>query len=197
MKKRISAIGLLVLPAMMLQAQIYLDNPSFEDSPRDATMPTGWESCGEYTTPDILPGENKWGKPIWDVIHKPTDGETYLGLITRVDNTSEHIGQKLSTPIKANQCYRFTLDLARSPYYAGYNKPIVLEIWLGNALGKQEELLDKIEVGHYEWQTYEIVAMIERDMKYISFKAHYVAVTKRAYRGNVLMDNISVIESCE
>ena len=56
-------------------AQIELDNASFEGAPQDATLPQGWFACQMGTTPDILPG-------VWGVIMEPSDGDSYIGLIT-------------------------------------------------------------------------------------------------------------------
>ena len=59
-----------------LQAQVKIDNSSFEGTPRDAEMPNGWHSCNPGTTPDILPGS-------WGVVNEASDGNTFMGLITR------------------------------------------------------------------------------------------------------------------
>ncbi len=179
-------------------AQITLDNPSFEDTPKDATNPIGWKGCGPYTTPDILPGKNEFGEPIWDVTHKPVDGKTYIGLITREDNTQEYIGQKLSTTLLKNDCYLFNVDVARSPYYAGYNTAVRLRIWGGtNSCEKTELLYESDAVEHYEWKKYEILFFPKQDYDYIIFEATYVKGTIWPYRGNLLMDNASAIRVCD
>ena len=107
-----------------LQAQIYLNNASFEGEPQDATVPVGWFPCARGTTPDILPGP-------WGVTTESSDGDTYVGLITREDGTWESIGQRLKSPVKPRECYTFTLDLAHSDTYSGYNNPLKLRIWGG------------------------------------------------------------------
>jgi len=59
------------LVAQPISGQIFLNNPSFEDTPSDATTPMGWFECEEYTTPDILPG-------YWGVYDEAVEGETYV-----------------------------------------------------------------------------------------------------------------------
>lgn len=182
----------------IMQAQIRLSNPSFEDAPKEAKNPKSWEGCGLYTTPDILPGSNEFGEPIWDVTHKPVHGKTYIGLITREDNTWEYIGQRLSKTLKKNDCYLFNIDLARSPYYAGYNVPVRLRIWGGKSLCEKAELLYESDVvEHYEWKKYEVLFFPKKDYDYIIFEATYAKGTIWPYRGNLLMDNASAIRVCD
>src|SRR5689334_15278944 len=61
----------LCLSLRLFSQVIELFNPSFEDTPQDATMPQGWTGCKEGTTPDILPG-------FWGVYTPPSDGQTYV-----------------------------------------------------------------------------------------------------------------------
>ena len=95
-----------------LSGQIFLDNASFEGEPQDATTPVGWLPCERGTTPDILPGP-------WGVYQEASDGDTYVGLITRDDGTWESIGQRLKQTLQPKDCYTFFLDLAHSNTYAG------------------------------------------------------------------------------
>jgi hypothetical protein len=98
---------LLCTNSLLLSAQatkpVVLTNGSFEGVPHDAVNPEGWKSCGNDSSPDILPGP-------WGVYQKPTKGKTYLGLITRENNTWETIYQKMSTPFRKNRCYKFKVD---------------------------------------------------------------------------------------
>jgi len=198
MKRNYLIIGLVLLTVSATQAQIRLNNPSFEAPPKDATMPPGWVACGMYTTPDIMPGSNEHGQPIWDVTHRPVDGATYVGLITREDNTREYLGQQLNKPLKSRHCYMFSLNLASSPFYAGYNTPIRLRIWLGNDQCQKTELIVETQtITHYEWKNYQFVFSVDKSYSYIIFEASYADGTEYPYRGNLLMDNISLITDCD
>ncbi|NJK84417.1 MAG: hypothetical protein HC912_12160 [Saprospiraceae bacterium] len=123
--------------AALAQQDIYLSNTSFEGQPDDATIPVGWFACTPSTTPDILPGP-------WGVYQEATEGDTYMGLITRGDGTFESIGQRLPKAIKAKECYKFSLDLAHSDTYAGYSEPIKLRIWLGQQKCEKGNSLRKL-----------------------------------------------------
>ena len=78
---------------MSQEKTVWLNNASFEGVPQDATTPSGWQECELGTTPDILPG-------FWNVYTEASDGETFIGLITRDDGSFESIGQRLSSPLK-------------------------------------------------------------------------------------------------
>lgn len=195
--KKIPTFILFLMLLANAYGQIELYNPSFEDTPKDAKVPTDWTPCGQYTTPDIMPGLNEYEQPIWDVIHQPTDGETYVGLLTREDNTNEYIGQELNEPLEADVCYSFLLDLAKSPYYAGYNKAIALQIWLSNEQCERKELIEYIVVDNEKWLNHEVIFMTSNTYKYIIFEAYYIDKSKYPYRGNVLIDNVSAIQKCK
>lgn len=179
---------LLATHAEMPTSSIKLQNPSFEGAPQDATVPQGWTACGMYSTPDILPGP-------WGVYQKASEGKTFVGLISREDNTWEYMGQTLSKPMKAKECYTFSIKLARSSGYVGYNRPLRLRIWGGMKKCGKDELLGQSKiVKHYDWRNYEFNFFPNKGYKFIILEAYYGGSTP--YRGNLLMDNCSPIESC-
>ncbi len=169
---------------------IYLQNASFEDQPQDATVPTDWHPCNPGTTPDILPG-------FWGVDEEPSDGETYVGLITREDGSREAIGQRLSEPFKQNECYRLILDLAHSDTYAGYNRPIKLRVWGGESLCDKKVLLFETEfIENTDWETFQFSFFIKHaGINYLILEAFY-REEHAARRGNILIDNIRPIKIC-
>ncbi len=168
---------------------VYLKNPSFEDQPQDATTPTDWHPCNPGTTPDILPG-------FWGVETEPSEGETYVGLITRSDGSREAIGQRLSRPLKAKECYRLTLDLAHSYTYAGYNKPVKLRIWGGTSLCEKGELLDETDfIENEDWKTFKFDLLPEKEVKYLILEAFYKEENANR-QGNILIDNIRPLQIC-
>ncbi|HHJ50673.1 MAG TPA: hypothetical protein ENJ88_07215 [Phaeodactylibacter sp.] len=175
---------------MQQQPPVYLQNASFEDQPQDATVPTDWHPCNPGTTPDILPG-------FWGVDTEPSDGETYVGLITREDGSRESIGQRLSAPLKQKECYQMVLDLAHSYTYAGYNKAIKLRVWGGQSLCDKAELLFQTEfIENEDWETFKFkFAPQKGDVKYLIFEAFY-RENDATRRGNVLIDNIQPIKVC-
>ena len=171
--------------------QISLSNPSFEDKPKDATTPIGWNSCGSYSTPDILPG-------YWEVTHKPVNGKTFLGLITRGDGTNEWIGQKISETMEKNVCYSFTVSLARSSTYADYNGPVILKIWGGTELCEKAQLLAQTTaIEHVEWKEYEFIFLPKLDYNYLIIEAYFTKDNYFPYKGNLLIDHCSTIDKCD
>jgi hypothetical protein len=166
-----------------------LINPSFEGEPRDATIPRGWFVCEEGTTPDILPGP-------WGVYNEPHAGETYVGLITRENGTWESIGQKLSRPLDEGECHNFTLSLARSDTYMGYDKAIKIRIWGGTRKCNRDQLIAETErIQNTEWEAHSFQFTPEVRIKYIIIEAFHKEGSFN-YAGNVLIDNITPIRQC-
>lgn len=184
----------LLLCSTQLAAQlkpIILNNASFEGTPHDAVTPKDWYPCGFDSSPDILPGP-------WGVYQKPTQGNTFLGLITRDDNTWETLGQKMPKPFKKERCYKFKVDLASSPAYAGYSKPTCFRVWVGNSACERAQLIAiSPTINHYEWKTYEFLFSTKEDYKYIIIECYYKQPSLNYYKGNLLIDNISAFEMCD
>jgi len=170
-------------------SQITLNNPSFEDTPSDATTPMGWLECAEFTTPDILPG-------YWGVYNEPSEGETFVGMITRENGTYESIGQRLSDTVKKDQCYSFSIDLANSSGYTGYGNPIKLRIWIGREKCETLQLIfESPLIDDLDWKTFDVEFRPETDSRYILLEAFHKEGFYR-YKANILIDNMSSIESC-
>jgi len=174
-----------------LFSQITLENASFEGQAQDATVPTGWHSCKRGTTPDILPG-------FWGVNKEASEGETYIGLITRDDGSWESIGQRLQSPLTANECYTLKLDLARSDSYAGYLLPLKLVIWGGSSRCERTQLLAETPtIKHTDWRTYNLTIYPKQPINYIIIEAQYMDGIFFHYKGNILLDALSPLKPCE
>jgi hypothetical protein len=166
------------------------DNPSFEGEPQDARVPEGWFPCQPGTTPDILPGP-------WGVYNDAENGETFLGLITRQDGTWESIGQRLLMPLERNECYFFFISLAKSDTYTGYTGNARLRIWGSNEkCGFDHLIYDSGTVKNVDWKKHKVNFSTESSIRYISFEVYYLEGSQTAYKGNILLDNLSPIYKC-
>ncbi len=171
-------------------AQITVTNPSFEDEPADATVPTGWWKIDPDTTPDILPG-------FWGVYNEASDGETYIGLITRPNRTWETIGQKLASPLEKGVCYTTSVDLAHSKTYAGYSTPIKCRIYIGDKKKNRTQLIFESDfINTSEWQNVRIDFMPESTMQYILIEAYHPDTATKGTEGNILIDAFRPIKLC-
>jgi len=170
-------------------AQITISNASFEGEPSDASMPAGWYAESYGTTPDILPG-------YWGVYNEASEGDTYLGLITRSDGSFESIGQRLEKALQKNTCYRFALDLAFSDNYSGFNKPLHLKIWISDSKGKRQQLIYKSKkISNQEWEKHSVEFTPNEESNYIIFDA-FINKEPTNYKGNILIDNITFVSMC-
>jgi hypothetical protein len=185
------SVSLWFLSAIQVQAQfIELSNASFEGEPQDATVPQGWMACKEGTTPDILPG-------YWGVYTEPADGDTYVGLITRQNNTWESIGQRLTQPLKKGTCYDWGFDLAHSDTYSGYNGPIKLRVWASKLKCQKDQLIfESPLIEHLDWETYHFKFTPDNDYRYILFEAFH-SEEPFSFQGNVLIDRLREIKACD
>lgn len=172
------------------QAQFSLNNASFEGEAQDATIPVGWIGCEPNTTPDILPG-------YWGVYTEASEGETYAGIITRMDGTFESIAQRTKKPLKKGICYGFAMDLAYSKTYSGYNGKIKLKIWGGaTKCDKTQLLYESGVIENTNWLNHNIQFTPKSKLKYLIFEASFDGAKPKFYNGNLLMDNISPIKGC-
>ena len=181
----------LTLCCMMARAQsIVLINSSFEGLPADATVPQGWMPCKEGTTPDILPG-------YWGVYKEAAEGATYVGLITRENNTWEVIGQRLPEALKKGDCYAWSLDLAHSDTYSGYNGALRLRIWLSSSkCGRDQLIYESPLIAHTAWETYRVKFQPNLDYQYIMLEAYHPDDPVH-YQGNILIDHLRPIQGCD
>ena len=196
---------------------ISLRNPSFEDTPRrggyyNTLMASQrnnikmWYDCGilqfqEETAPDIHPSD------FWENRKQPSDGDSYLGLVTRDNDSYESVSQKLMSPLKAGQCYSFSVDLAKSEKYISgsrlngnddreynYTTPAVFRVWGGYGhCGTAELLAESVPVKNSPWKTYNFKLSPKSNYGYITFEAFYKVPVLLPYNGHILVDNCSDI----
>jgi hypothetical protein len=173
-----------------LQDSVRIFNPSFEDTPRASASPAGWSTSTPGSTPDIMPGA-------WGVQCAPQDGQSCLALVTREDGTVEDVGQRLDVALKKDSCYTFSLFLAHSTQYVGYNLPVRLRVWGGETPGQKTVLLTSTPlISHSEWKAYKLQFVPTANMRSITLEAYYAPGTLFKYRGNILLDHCSAIWRC-
>lgn len=176
---------------------IFLRNSSFEDMPRNSAPPRGWTNCGfpGESPPDVHPD------PQFEFqVSKPAhDGLTYLGMVTRENDTYESVGQQLPQNFVAGQCYAFSIQLARSEVYlsrsrksnqpSNYVTPIKLRVFGGYSVCDRKQLLgESKEVSNYEWEEYRFRLEPEQDYTHIVLEAYYQQPSLWSYNGNILLD---------
>lgn len=185
---------------------IQLTNPSFEDVPRHSHVPRGWYDCGfpGESPPDTQPDQT------FRVSKSAQDGETYVGLVVRDNDTWEAISQKLTRTLEKNKCYEFSLFLSRSESYvsvsrvtdseANYVTPAKIRIWGGFDYCDKQYLLGETKlVINTRWIEYKMKLEPIANYTHIVIQAFYKTPTLFPYNGNILMDKASdlVVIPCE
>ncbi len=185
---------------------IELNNPSFEGTPKSGKLPEGWFNRGTkgYSLPDTQPDTT------FRVSKAAKHGKTYLGMVTRADDSHEAVIQRLESPLIGGQCYQFTCYLARSESYLSATKgnsqkkqhtqPIKLQVLGANSYrGDSMILYQSPIIDHTNWKAYTIKLKPEQNYDYFILQAYYVTPVLFPYIGNVLVDDCSIIEwvSCD
>ena len=176
---------------------ITLNNASFEDIPRHSHAPRGWSDCGfpNESPPDVQPSG-------FSVNKKAYEGNTYLGLVVRDNDTWEAVSQKLSAPMESGKCYDFSIFLARSELYvspsqitgkeANYTTPAKLRVYGGfGYCDKQYLLAESSLVINTRWIEFSFKFEPIDNYTHLVFEAFYKTPSLFPYNGNVLVDNAS------
>lgn len=208
---------LLVCISLVLHAQgplgeaITLSNSSFEDVPKQGQAPARWYDCGfsDESPVDIHPASKLTvpTNPFFGVDAAAFDGNTYLGMVVRDNETYEAISQRLlGGPLKAGKCYTFSIYMARETKYmsqsrkvtdtlVNYKTPAKLRIYGGFSYCNRGEILAESSlVKNEEWLQYNFRFEPKRDHAYIVFEAYYKTPTLFPYNGNLLLDAAGKIQ---
>lgn len=200
-KFRAFFIAFLLSMSLFSQDVISLKNPSFEDLPRHSRQPAGWYDCGfpGESPPDTQPGQ-------FEVSLPPANGQSYLAMVARENETWESVGQKLNKPLLAEQVYSFKIFLCRSAKYLSPTKgkdnnkffmkncttPLKLKIWGGNSYYAREELLGETElIINLTWTEYSFYLKPSKNYNFVLFEAVWKENSLFPYNGNLLLDNAS------
>lgn len=200
--KSVVLLGVLLGYGMDALAQdtIRLKNASFEATPNyNGAVLHWWFGLGTdvETPPDIQPGKFKVELPA-------QEGNTYIGLVVRENNTWEGLGQELKSFLQKDSTYSFSIYLAHSkqlmsptktsPEQVNFRAPAILRIWGHNMNTKQDELLAQSPViSHSEWVKY-IFTLRPTSARFneLNLIAYYAPGFEQQ-NGNLLMDHCSAI----
>lgn len=195
---------------------VYLKNPSFEDYPHlgasNHSSIRSWFDCGSIlfgteTPPDVHPVADSE----FEVYKSAADGNTYLGMVVRDNDSWESVAQRVSSPLQAGSCYSFTIKISMSETYSSaskqntnrklpYDKPAVLRLWGGDGFcGKKELLAESKSVTNIEWKDYDFLIEPSRSYSFIMLEVFYKTPTLLPYRGHILLDDAShfVLTPCD
>jgi len=192
--------------AQNTETPISLRNASFEDMPRNSSPPRGWTNCGApgESPPDVHPDPEF----LFRVGMKAQHGNTFLGMVTRDTETWESVGQQLTQPLTAGQCYQFDIQLARSLVYmslsrvtrqpANYVTPVKLRVWGGYSVCDKAQLLGQSDlIDNDKWSPYQLRLKAEAGYTHIILEAYYQEAVLFPYNGNLLLDNAQPLRPIE
>ena len=190
---------------------ITLSNASFEDVPRQGHPPARWYDCGfsAESPVDVHPASMSPvpTEPYFGVDARAFDGNTYLGMVVRDNETYEAVSQRLlGGPLRAGKCYTFSIYMARETRYlsqsrtvedslVNYKTPAKLRIFGGMSYCNRGEVLaESSVVANEEWLQYNFRFEPKRDHNYIVLEAYYKTPVLFPYNGNLLLDAAGKIQ---
>lgn len=164
----------------------YLENPSFEGTILMIGPPPGWYICDPTSTPNVQPGK-------YNIFLPPSEGMTYLGLLTRDNFTWEDMRAPLLTPLSKDSCYKFKIDLAFQEVLSfTIVDPIVLRVYGSNIVCQKNNVLwQSPPISNLDWETFEfLIHNDEFDITDLILETYYVGTSP--YWGYMLLDNIRI-----
>jgi hypothetical protein len=180
---------------------IYWANSSFEeDVGGHSTIPNQWAICRtRLSPPDIQSNSQKHFK----VTTNSSEGQNFVGMVVRDDNTFEHIAQRLSGRLEVDSTYEFDIDLCLSSQLVSlsrttrkeerFDRPAILQVWGSNDICDENAQLffETTAIGHFEWERYTIQFVPNQSYEFIILEAYYDE--NGPYNGNLMIDNLSPI----
>lgn len=159
-----------------------------------------WKNCGSdgHTPPTIHQnGEIQFG-----VKENAFDGDVFLGMVVRIDDTWESIGLELINKLIGGKTYRFSLYTKKSSVYSSpiaaqnkeypYDGSVILRVFGGQSICDRGDLLFSSEpIENEEWSELVITIEPENDYRYMRLEAFFIPLTIFPYNGNVLIDYMS------
>lgn len=182
------------------QTSEYVNNPSFEDVEKSGASPKGWYDCGfdDESPVDVHSSQSDF----WGVKEYPADGNSFVGMVFRDNDTYEGISAKLIYPLLRDSTYRLTISVKQSPSYisssrinqdqtVNFDSPAQLEIWGGNRfcqMDLQLEVSAPITVG--DWQELTFYITLPKDINYLSLFVDRTDPYDE--NGHILIDNLTL-----
>jgi hypothetical protein len=141
----------------------------------------------------------------WNVDTKPFNGNNFVGMVTRKDNSFEAIGQELERPLKKDSTYQFSIYLCRSKTYksptmdsqsdsVSFAAPVHLSVWGIQASKEDYELLAVSPlVANTNWKKFRFTIKPENNIEVLILQATFHDADGEPYCGNILLDMMSDI----
>jgi len=172
----------------------------------------GWTDCGKiYFPKDSPPDVHGMNTGYWNVNMMPHQGKTFLGLVTRFDDSFESVSQTLSTPLKAGHCYTLRAYICQAETYQSRTRrssdttenfiiPTTLRIWGGNKVcDRREKLYESEPIQEFQWTSFTFQLKPLQDLSAISIEAYYPRTNHmftEAFNGHLMIDDLSLIMEC-
>jgi hypothetical protein len=170
-----------------------IHNPSFEGTP-GITEAVGftappWQMC--TISPDIWDENQGWN--LMPNGLAASDGSTYLSMVHLAANIRESAGQALCAPLVAGHTYSFQIGFAfRVQGGFGGGEPGSFQVWAGNSVCAEDQLLFTSLIPTADWQTACATFTADDDYGYVLVVPTLVAGGSTG----AFVDNIVPVDHC-
>jgi hypothetical protein len=184
--------------------QNLIKNGGFEiGQPGASLLPSAWYSCGSkgYTPPNLH--NETADAPIFEVRTKAKDGDQFVSLVVRKDQSFEGIGQNLDKALEKDSVYLLQLYLNTSVAFESRTKltsddktsfatAADLEIYGLSKSGKYILIDAFTDIEHHEWKSYTSKFKAQEHFKALEFRTYFQFDYLLPYNGHLLIDEISL-----
>ncbi len=182
------------------QSSEYITNPSFEDTPRQNYPPEGWFDCSFHNESPI--DVHGYESEFFGVKELPADGETFVGMVTRDNETYEGISTKVLQPLLADSTYEISIMVKQASAYnsisratsrpVNYINPTLLEAWAGQLSCQMNTFLWEYKVeGYGNWDLVTFNLTPEKNIRYLSLYARHPENAEYT-NGHILIDDLQI-----
>ncbi len=218
-------LTLIISSSIVAQDLIKIKNGSFEDITASETdnmivhnVANNWKS-GNYFRGESPVTIHTPDQVMFGVVNEAYDGDVFVSMVTRMNETWEGISQEFSEASKKDQKYTMTMTLAKSvkmfsamsnvinidenEFSNGNAKSVVVNVWMDREYcdqrpNKHGQLIwTSPPIDHNEWKDYTFQFIPNNNHKWIFIEVYFADAEEegaQAYFGHALIDYISDIE---
>ena len=182
----------------------YILNNSFEDSePGINTIPDEWSNCGDtlQSPPDLFQNNLENNFMVTNIAE---EGQQYVGMVVRPDETKECLFQSLSSPLNPGS-YQIFISYAKPINYlsiafvdpdfveVNFNNAVTLDI-VGINTNNEEQVLFTTEPNESTtWTNSSVNVDITAPIKEIKLQPNFIG--NESYAGSILVDYFRIDEN--
>lgn len=190
------------LSTQKVHGQNMILNGGFETgTPGASSLPKYWYNCGSkgYTPPNLH--SSKLENNIFDVKTIAFEGQQFVSLVVRKDQSLECIGQRLQSILQKDSIYSLDLQLNFSETFnsrtdlnskneTSFSMAADLEIYAINPSGQYILLDVYTDINNPTWKNYNTTFKASENFVALEFRTYFQFDQLLPYNGHLLIDQV-------